>query len=363
MKNEENAESIAEMLISEHSSRLDSKKLALKRKNENFAYTLGIFAQLVWSINSLQMKTFQPYYLDVFSNNSAVFWRSLPVAPIAFFICKKNKIHITSHNEVKHIVWFYFRNLGNYITISLGIKLFSYFLLSTGTVIVGCTPLLVILFSVLFLGEKFYLRYLIGVLICILGSSIIVFNDKKPQSKTTILDDNLFIGIIVAISQLIFLALNFTGQKFMIKEKIENNVQNFYLGIYNTLPAFFFCLKDCHFGLSNPKYVLYCMSNGFIFYLGNYLTVICLKYIALSKFQPITYLSIVFTFVIAGVILGEALYFTDILGAVFIIGFQFYNMKFPPQVEKHINENKENNVNEAISNQNVLKAMDNIKKV
>ena len=82
-----------------------------------------------------------------------------------------------------------------------------------------------------FLGERFYIRYLIGVLICILGSSIIVFNDKKPQSRTTILDDNLFMGIIVAISQLIFLALNFTGQKFMVKEKMENNVQNFYLGI------------------------------------------------------------------------------------------------------------------------------------
>ena len=362
MKNEKNDEDIAEILISQHSSCLDSEQLALKRKNENFAYTLGILAQFVWSINGLQMKTFQPYYLDVFTLNSAVFWRSLPLAPIAYYICKKNRIHITTHSEVKHIVWFYFRYLGNYVTIVLGIKLFSYFRLSTGTVITGCTPLLVIIFSVIFLGERFYLRYLIGVLICILGSSIIVFNDKKPQSRTTILDDNLFMGIIVAINQLIFLALNFTGQKFMVKEKMENNVQNFYLGIYNTLPAFLFCLKDGHFGLSNFKYVIYCMSNGFIFYLGNYLTVICLKYIALSKYQPITYLALVFTFVIAGVILGEAIYFTDILGAVFIIGFQFYNMKFPPQVKRHIDENKENNINEVIENPNLIKTMENIKK-
>ena len=85
------------------------------------------------------------------------------------------------------------------------------------------------------------------------------------------------------------------------------------------------------------------MSNGFIFYLGNYLTVICLKYIALSKYQPITYLALVFTFIIAGVILGEAIYFTDILGALFIVGFQFYNMKFPPQVQRHVDINKDNN--------------------
>lgn len=343
MKNDstENVENIAEMLISERSSMLDSEKLALKRKNENFAYTLGILAQLIWSINGLQMKTFQSYYLDAFSNNSAVFWRSLPLAPLAYIICKKNRIHITSHNEVKHIVWFYFRNLGNYVTISLGIKLFSYFRLSTGTVITGCTPLLVIIFSIIFLGERFYLRYIIGVIICILGSSIIVFNDRRPQSKQTILDDNIFMGVIVAICQLIFLSLNFTGQKFMVKEKMENNVQNYYLGIYNTLPAFIFCLKDGYFGFSNIRYVFYCMSNEFIFYLGNYLTVICLKYIALSKFQPITYLALVFTFFISGLILGEALYFTDILGAIFIVGFQFYNMKFPPQVKRHEEINKE----------------------
>ena len=343
MNKEENKENIEDMLLSEHSSMLDSENLNLKRKNENFAYSLGIITQFVWAINGLQLKTFQPYYLEVFTNNSAVFWRSLPLVPLAYIICKKNNIHITAHSEVKHIIWFYFRNLGNYVTISLGIKLFSYFRLSTGTVITGCTPLLVILFSIIFLGEKFYLRYLIGVLICILGSSIIVFNDKKPQSKTTILDDNIFMGIIVAINQLIFLALNFTGQKYIVKEKMDNNVQNYYLGIYNTFPAFLFCLKDRHFGLSNIKYVLYCISNGFIFYLGNYLTVICLKYIALSKYQPITYLSLVFTFIIAGVILGEAIYITDIFGALFIVGFQFYNIKFPPQVKHHNDGNKEIN--------------------
>ena len=362
MKNEQAEENLAEMLLSEHSSMLDSEKLAIKRRNENFAYTLGIFTQIIWSINGLQLKTFQPYYLDVFSNNSAVFWRSLPVAPLAYIICRKNRIHITTHSEVKHIVWFYFRNLGNYVTISLGIKLFSYFRLSTGTVITGCTPLLVIIFSVIFLKERFYLRYLLGVLICILGSSIIVFNDKKPQSKTTILDDNFFMGVIIAISQLICLSLNFIGQKFMVKEKMENNVQNYYLGIYNTLPAFLLCLKDGYFGFSNIKYIFYCMSNGIVFYLGNYLTVICLKYIALSKYQPITYLSLVFTFIIAGVILGEAIYFTDILGDVFIVGFQFYNMKFPPQVKHHIDINKEN-ITEIIKNPSEANNLENIKKV
>ena len=160
MKEENDEDRIQDMLLSKRSSELNSEMLALKRKNENFAYTLGILTQFIWSINGLQMKTFQPYFLDVFTNNSTVFWRSIPLIPIAYIICKKNNIHITTHREVKHIVWFYFRYLGNYVNISLWIKLYSYFRLSTGTVLSGCVPLLVIILSVIFLKEKFHLQFL-----------------------------------------------------------------------------------------------------------------------------------------------------------------------------------------------------------
>ena len=327
--------------LSVSSSKLDSETLAKKRKYENYAYILGIFTQIVWAINNLQLKTFQAYYIDVFTNNSAVFWRSLPLPIIAYVICKKNNIRITKHSEVKHMIWFLFRNFGNYLTISLGIKLFSYFRLSTGSVISGCAPIFVILLSVMFLGEKFYWRYLIGVLICILGSSIIVFNDKKPQARQTILDDNIYMGILVAITQVILLALNFTGQKVLVNEKMDKNVQNFHLGMYNTIPALILCIFDFNFGFKSIKYVLYCISNGFVFYLGNYLTSICLRYVAISKFQPITYFALVFTFVIADVILGEVIYFTDVIGALFIIGFQFYNMKVPLNSRNNENNNEE----------------------
>ena len=337
-------------LLSVDSSKLDSEMLAQKRKNENYAYILGIFTQIIWAINNTQMKTFQAYYIDVFTNNSAVFWRSLPLPIIAYIICKKNNIHITKHSEVKHMIWFLFRNLGNYCTISLGIKLYSYFRLSTGTVIAGCAPIFVILLSVVFLGEKFYWRYLIGVLICILGSSIIVFNDKKPQAHKTILDDNIYMGILVAISQVVLLGLNFTGQKVLVNEKMDKNVQNLHLGIYNTIPAFIVCVFHWNFGFKNLKYILYCISNGFVFYLGNYFTSICLRYVAISKFQPITYFALVFTFIIADTLLGEVIYFTDIIGAMFIVGFQFYNMKVPLNSGHNQNNINGNNNEELKSN-------------
>ena len=46
------------------------------------------------------------------------------------------------------------------------------------------------------------------------------------------------------------------------------------------------------------KFVLYVSTNGLIFYLANHFTIVCLRNIAVSKFQPITYLGIVFTFIL-----------------------------------------------------------------
>ena len=75
---------------------------------------------------------------------------------------------------------------------------------------------------------------------------------------------------------------------------------------------------------------MYVCSNGLIFYSANYSTTLCFKYITISKFQSITYLYIVFTFILCGLWLGEPVYFSDFLGACIIIGFQYYNLKYPP---------------------------------
>lgn len=74
---------------------------------------------------------------------------------------------------------------------------------------------------------------------------------------------------------------------------------------------------------------LYVSTNGLVFYSATYLNTVCLKYIAVSKFQPITYLMIVFTFILCAILLGEPVFFTDIIGASIIICFQYYDFKFP----------------------------------
>ena len=268
---------------------------------------------------------------------------------IGYCLCKYRNIRITPHREVKHLFWFYVRHFGNYFCVILNLTVLSYFHLSTSRVFFCCQPIVVIFLSIIILNEKFYKRYVIGIIICFTGSALIILNDKKPQSKTTILHDNIYAGLFFAVLFLLTLSINTIGQKMMAKEKMPPDVQNFYLGFYNILPALFMCIKQGYFAFGHTKYILYCMSNGFLFYLANYCTSVCYKYIAISKFIPIAYLNIVFTFFLSIFALGEPLFLTDLVGASLIIGFQFWNITNPAG-SGHVGHNNENHKEKLMNN-------------
>ena len=330
-------------LISEGSSNMDTEQLLEKRKNEKFAYTLAIICQLLWSLNQVQMKTFRTYFPECYSDNTVLFWRMFVVTVIGYCICKYNNIHIQKHSELKHLNWFLLRNATGYIFIICWIKMYRYFRVSTITVIGGVTPFIIIVLSVFFLKEKFYLRYIYGILLCIFGSSIIIFNDRKPQAKVQIFDDNIFIGILLGIGNISLVSLSCVGQKVLTKEGMEIDLQNYYFGLYNSVPAFIVSIILGEFTL-NFKFIIYVCSNGFIFYLANYLNTLSFKYIAISKLQPISYLCIVFTFILSAIILGEPVFFSDIIGAAIIICFQYYNFTNPPGRTVNQIKEKEDNI-------------------
>ena len=210
---------------------LNSEKYILQQKNEKFAYLLGIFTQFVWSVNGLMLKSVQPKFPEFYSLNSIMFWRTIPVIIIAYNICKYKNIPITPQSKIKHLIWFFIRNLGNYFFVLLNITVLSYFRLSTSRVFLSCQPLIIIFLSIVILSEKFYIRYLIGIIICLIGASIIALNDKKPQSRHTILNDNIFEGSIYVCLLLIAISFTSIGQKIMSKDGMDPSVQNFYLGI------------------------------------------------------------------------------------------------------------------------------------
>ena len=323
---------------------LTEEQLKSKRQKERIAYIIGIISQFVWALNSIQIKTYEPWFPGTFSNNSLLLWRSLPIWILGFYFCKKKNIRIKPVSEIKYKFWFFFRSFGNYIGVYLWVRMFSYLRVSTGQVITNCFPVVVIFLSILILHETFYWRYIGGVIICLLGSALIVLNENKAGTKKLVVNDNLFAGIMFSLAHLLFEGLSCLGQKIMVKEKLEADLQNYYLGMYNTLPAIVLCLLEMHFGFSNFIYIIYAMSNGiFLFYLANYLQTKSLEGLSASKFMPVTYMCIVFIFILGFILLGETVYFTDVLGAGLIIGFQAYNYYYPPGRQINENEDKINN--------------------
>ena len=128
----------------------------------------------------------------------------------------------------------------------------------------------------------------------------------------------------------------------MCKENLAADLQNYYLGMFNTLPALFFCVIEKHFGFNDLKYIIYAMSNGLcLFYLANYLQTISMEKLSAAKFMPVTYMCIVWIFILGFVLLHETVYFTDALGAGMIIAFQIYNYYYPPGIQVNQEDNNE----------------------
>ena len=331
-------------LYSVKSSELDDEMLAIKRANERFAYGVGILSQFVWALNNIQLKTYQPNFPKAFSNNSLVFWRSFLIWILGYLSCKYKKIRIKPIKEIKYKFWFFTRSLGNYLIIFLWVQVLSYFRVSTSQIISGCYPIIVIFLSIFILHETFYFRYLVGILICILSSAIILSNERTPEARKTSVNNNTFIGILLALGNLIFNGFTNFAQKINCKDHLTPEEQNYYLGLYNTLPAFIFCCFELHFGFNDIKYVLYALSNGFVFYSVNGLQAKALEYLAASKFMPVTYMSTFFIFFLDVTLLKEPVFFSDIIGALFIIGFQVYNIYIPPGRQISDIKKEENNI-------------------
>ena len=164
----------SDTIKSTHSSLLDDTALYKRRQDEKFAVIVGIIVQIIWGINAIQVKSFAKLYPEVYTVNSCIFWRILPVTIAGYVICHYKGHRITPHSEIKHLKWFIIRNGGAAVVIACWVKAMEFFRISTLSVM-GCTcPLFILFLSIIILDESFYWRYFIGIILCFLGSAVIV---------------------------------------------------------------------------------------------------------------------------------------------------------------------------------------------
>ena len=153
-----------------------------KRKKEYIAYIYGVISQFMWAVNNIQIKTMITFFPDTFTLNTIAFYRNLPLIFAGYYACKKKNIRIHTWNDIHRKFWFLVRHFGFYLMIVLWVVMNIYFRVSTCQCIVNCNPVIILIISSFLLNEKFYPRYIVGIIVCFVGAFLIISNERKPTN-------------------------------------------------------------------------------------------------------------------------------------------------------------------------------------
>jgi drug/metabolite transporter (DMT)-like permease len=244
------------------------------------------------------------------------------------------KQKILSLNELPLRLWFLIRANANFFYNAFSISALWYLRASTVQIIILLSPLLVLVLSYFLLKEPLYIRYLFGGIMCVGGSMIIILNEKKSPSKST-KDQNdnkssfgVFMGVFLSLISVVFYAIINISSKILASHRVSLNNQMIYIGGANMMYSFVYILfkrKMCF----KIGYLIMCIFHGSFFYIYYICYNRALQLAQVNKIVIITYLQIVFVFILANIFLGEAIYATDILGTLIMMSYMVYNVLNP----------------------------------
>ena len=218
----------------------------------------------------------------------------------------------------------------NFFSMSIWVMSVWYLRISTCQIISTLSPIIIIFFSIIFLGEKYYSRYAYGIIIGILGTAIIVLNENKiptveeKESKAY----EIFLGIMCNFLSMISGGIEGVCNKIMAKEKTPITSQMFYVGCSHCTYSFLWMLITNDFDYT-VLYFLMCMMHGILFFSGFYMFNKGLQIIDLSKTSIIQYSKIVFVLILSAIFLKQKVFFSDIVGSAIIVSFMVYHVLHP----------------------------------
>lgn len=334
--------------ISEHLRESMSSFQRKAIKNEIIGYLFVLLCNFTRAINGLLMKYIEKSYPEYFETIPFLFIRAIMIISLSLSTSYCTNERILRPNEIKFKLPFFIRTNFNFFAVSLFTISIWYLRVSTVQIISSLNPIIVTYLSVILLKEKFYNRYIIGIILCLIGSIIIINNEKKQSSEVKIKNNEnnenengningftsgMIKGILCCFgSTLINCAVDICN-KVLAKNKIPITTQLFYLGSFTLTYSFIYIVFVWRFKFCIP-YILLSFLQGTFFYIANTTFNFGIQRIDLSKAAPISYTKVVFVLLLGGTFLGEKVYFTDFVGAALIISYMLYNMKFPLIDEK-----------------------------
>ena len=312
----------------EHDIEIKSTTSSSFIKRERIAIGWAFLSQTIWATGVILIRSATK--CNKFSPNSYSLWRSVFMSIITYITMKLKQSHIISLHEVPNKTWFIIRTFGIYFSFLFYIISLLYLRTSTTSCLGAANPFVVMILSVVVLKETFYMRYLIGMIVCFIGSAMLVLNEKTSSSSntTTNNDKNIPVGLFFIICHILTCGFAVFSQKIMIIHKIDADNQVLFTGLSNCLVAFVVALVEGNFGLSFGV-VFLAFLNAIIFYLGITTTDWAMAMMDASKFAPTAYIQTLFVFIFSLLVFGEKFYLSDIIGSFFIVAFHLHNAYNP----------------------------------
>lgn len=156
--------------------------------------------------------------------------------------------HILYPSEIKTKLFFFLRTNLNFFGVQLNITAIWYLRVATVQIIGSLNPLLTTFLSIIILKEQFYMRYVIGTIVCLIGSLFIVLNEKKgkndagSESGVKNVEEEKYggfsfgtiFGLLMAFIDIFFVSTVELANKVLVNNRIPIHTQVFYVAI-NTI--------------------------------------------------------------------------------------------------------------------------------
>ena len=337
---QENTNNIKETFLSkiEENKEIKSTTSSFIRKERN-GILLAILCQFIWSIGVILMK--YASQREKYTANNYSMWRSFFMVIISSLFLKQSGKKLNKFSEMKEKKWFFIRCFGIYFSFLFFLLSLEYLRAATTSCLSSSNPFIIIILSILILKEPFYFRYLFGIIICFIGSSMILLNDKRNNDNNNINininnQKNFSVGLIFIFFHIILCGLVIFAQKVCVMNKISSETQVFYTGVYNLIFAFIVCIFQQNFGLDFIV-ILMTFLNGVVYFSAQKVNDLVFQRMDVSKFAPTSYIQTLFVFIMCGIIYKEKFFFSDLIGSFFIVAFHFYNAFFPIQSKNVVN--------------------------
>lgn len=308
----------------------------VRLSRERWGMLLGLIGTFFLSLNCFYAKVILKSYPEDFDSIEFLFMRGLSIVLYGIIHTYYTKQKIIPINELPLKFWFLIRANANFFYNAFSISALWYLRASTVQIIILLSPLLVLVLSYFLLKEPLYMRYLIGGIMCVGGSMIIILNEKKSPNKSNNDKENsnnsstlgILIGVVLSLVSVIFYAIINIASKILASHRVSLNNQMIYIGGANMMYSIIYIIFKRKICLK-PGYLLMCIFHGSFFYIYYICYNRALQLAQVNKIVIITYLQIVFVFILANIFLGEGIYITDILGTLIMMSYMVYNVLNP----------------------------------